>query len=284
LSDDKTTKPKWVFPGIQIKAGQYLVVFASGTDTADQSAAYPHANFKLDSDGGAIYLYDAAGAVIDSVKYEAQSPDISTGRSPENGEWQQFSAAAGTGPTPGYPNTAEGRRAFEQSRIAPGSQLLITEVMSSNKATLADNTGAYSDYIEIYNAGSEAVSLAGYGLSDDPLKTMEWKFPEYTLEAGKYLVVFASKMDAAATDAEAGFIHTNFGISSYHETIVLSNPQGLVLDQVTVSEIPSDNAYERVLANGVYGSEWAVLSQPTPGFSNDDAGYSQFEQSRPHSQ
>ncbi len=280
LSDDSSDTAKWTFPsGMQMKAGEYLVVFASGTGTTSASDPVQHAAFRLSADGGTIYLTSASGAEVDTVEYEAQTQDVSRGLILGTGDWGNFDAQSGVGPTPGFSNDEAGRAAFEQSRKASDTSLIITEVMSSNNTTLQDNTGVYSDYIEIYNCGSEAVDLNGYGLSDDADKTLKWKFPEVTLEAGGYLVVFASGKDTLATDAESRAFHTNFRISSYQETIVLSNPQGLILDEVPVSELPSDNAYSRIMTDGVYGADWEVSSLPTPGYPNSEEGYSQFEQS-----
>jgi hypothetical protein len=280
LSDTNSATPKWKFPNVSIEAGGYLIVIASGTGTTDKDATYQHAGFKLSAEGGGIYLTNSAGSQIDKFEYEVQTQDVSMGRVPGTDDWQQFSASAGVGPTPGFPNNAEGRAAFEQSRVSAetDAKLLITEVMPSNKTALADNTGAYNDYIEIYNAGGEAVNLAGYGLSDDPAKTLKWRFPEKTIDPGQYLVVYASGMGDLATDLESGAIHTNFRISSYQETILLSNSQGLILDQIAVSGVPSDNSYTRVMEGGAYGSQWEVSTLPTPGYSNDEAGYLQFEQ------
>ncbi len=274
LSDEKAATPKWTFPRINLEAGGYMVVFASGTGATSPDEAVLHAAFKLNAAKGTIYLTDSTGKVLDEVQYENQTQDVSLGRVPsKSGEWQLFDA-----PTPGFSNDEAGRAAFEQSRVAEDMGLRITEVMPSNKTTLKDNKGVYSDYIEIYNGGAEAVNLAGYGLSDDAVKTLKWKFPEVTVEPGAYLVVFASGQGELSTDLAAGAIHTNFRISSYQETIILANPQGLILDQVSVGEVPSDKAYSRVLSGGAYGSDWEISSLPTPGYSNDEAGYTQFEQ------
>lgn len=274
LTDENSTTPKWSFPRIDLKAGAYLVVFASGTGTSSADEAYQNAAFKLNATSGSIYLTDSTGKALDMISYDNQTQDVSMGRVPgSSDEWQMFAA-----PTPGFSNDEAGRAAFEQSRIAPETGLLITEVMASNKTTIADNNGAYNDYIEIYNGGSEAVNLAGYGLSDDAAKTLKWKFPEVTIKPGAYLVLYASGQSELSTDLAAGAVHTNFRISSYQEIIIFANPQGLILDQVAVSEIPSDNAYSRILSGGAYGSEWEISSLPTPGYSNDAAGYSQFEQ------
>ena len=279
LSDANSATPKWTFPNVTLGAGQYMVVFADGIGTTSADETYQHASFKISAEGGNIYLTDSAGNILDEASYEIQTQDVSMGRVPGTDEWQQFNAETGVGPTPGFSNDAAGRVEFEQSRVAENPELIITEVMSSNKTTLMDNTGSYSDYIEIYNQGGEAVDLSGYGLSDDAAKTLKWKFPAITIEPGDYLVVYASGKGELGTDLEAGAVHANFRVSSYQETILLSNLQGLILDQVTVSEVPSDNAYLRILTDGAYGSDWEISSLPTPGYSNDEAGYSQFEQS-----
>ena len=47
------------------------------------------------------------------------------------------------------------------------AQLVINEYSCSNISTLQDNFNNYEDWIELYNKGNAAVSLAGYYLSDD---------------------------------------------------------------------------------------------------------------------
>jgi len=276
LSDDKTSV-KWAFPGVTLEAGGYLVVFASGNSQTDSNGAV-HTNFKLSADGGGIYLTDSAGKTIDEIEYDNQVKNVSAGRQVDDiSVWTTFDS-----PTPGYANDETGVQAFQASRYAADSTLLITEVMASNQTTLADNNGIYSDYIEIYNAGAEPVNLAGYGLSDDPQNVLDWKFPDVTIQPGAYLVVFASGIDSKATDLEKGAIHTGFGISSYEEMITLASPTGLILDQVMVSESQADMAYARTLGEGsAYADEWAATGKPTPGFSNTDDGYQQFLTANP---
>ncbi|UKI19605.1 MAG: lamin tail domain-containing protein [Oscillospiraceae bacterium] len=61
---------------------------------------------------------------------------------------------------------------FEQGTQQPGPQgstssVYITEIVSRNESTLADDDGEYSDYIELYNSSSSRVALKGYYLSDN---------------------------------------------------------------------------------------------------------------------
>ncbi len=54
------------------------------------------------------------------------------------------------------------QRFFEQlePRVMLDAAPVITEFMASNNSTVQDADGHYSDWVEIYNAGTEAVDLA----------------------------------------------------------------------------------------------------------------------------
>lgn len=70
--------------------------------------------------------------------------------------------------------------------------VVINEVQSSNDATCIDEIGESSDWIELYNNGTEDVDLSGWGLSDNMSKLFKWTFPEGTvIKADGYLRVFA---------------------------------------------------------------------------------------------
>ena len=75
------------------------------------------------------------------------------------------------------------------------AQPIINEIMSLNATVLQDTGGDYPDWIEIYNPDDSAVNLTGYGLSDDLDDPFKWVFPEYSLGAGEYLLVYASDKD-----------------------------------------------------------------------------------------
>ncbi len=74
-------------------------------------------------------------------------------------------------------------------------QLKINEFLSSNVNGILDEDNTYSDWIEVYNSGGTAVNLNGYSLSDDLTMTAKWTFPDFTLSASDYILVFASGKD-----------------------------------------------------------------------------------------
>jgi hypothetical protein len=71
-------------------------------------------------------------------------------------------------------------------------QIRINEVMTSNFSTISDEDGSFEDWIELYNYGSEAINLYGYGLSDNPEIPFKWTLPEYEIQPDEYLLIWAS--------------------------------------------------------------------------------------------
>ncbi len=74
-------------------------------------------------------------------------------------------------------------------------RLVINEVMSSNSVTLADEDGAYPDWLELFNGSSQTLNLSEYTLSDDEGQPDKWTFPDMDLEAGGHVLVYASGKD-----------------------------------------------------------------------------------------
>src|SRR5262245_45412187 len=61
LTDDPRHVRRWRFPAVEIPAGGYLVVFASGKDRAVAGAPL-HTDFHLDAAGEYLALLDPSGA------------------------------------------------------------------------------------------------------------------------------------------------------------------------------------------------------------------------------
>lgn len=76
---------------------------------------------------------------------------------------------------------------------ALAQQPRVNEIMASNVATILDEDGEASDWLEIHNPSATPLNLVGWGLSDDPEEPFKWVFPANTmLRAGGYLLVWAS--------------------------------------------------------------------------------------------
>ncbi|HEY3371658.1 MAG TPA: CotH kinase family protein [Prolixibacteraceae bacterium] len=79
--------------------------------------------------------------------------------------------------------------------LSTAQSIRINEVMSSNGGVITDMDGETSDWIELFNGGTTSVNLNGYGLSDKKDQPFQWIFPDYSVNPGSYLLVFASGKD-----------------------------------------------------------------------------------------
>lgn len=244
----------WTFPEGVVPAGGHLLVWASDKDKVAADGQL-HTNFKLSASGEPLILKSPDGTVVDSITIIGLADDQSYGR--ENDGSSKF--VAFTRATPGAANIPE---------ISTEQVLFINEAMASNESTIRDGDfddpefgsqgGAYSDWIEIYNAGEKDVNLAGYVISDS---SAEWIFPEVTISARGYLLVWASDKDKVAAD---GQLHTNFKLSKSGEALTLKSPDGSVIDMLTIISLSDDESYGRKSD----GSSELSLLKPTPGSAN----------------
>jgi len=121
-------------------------------------------------------------------------------------------------------------------------QVAINEVMASNKMSIADEDGDFSDWVELYNYGESPVELTGYGLSDNYEAPFKWVFPELTLQPQTHLLVWCSGKNRQQTDQP---LHTSFSISADGEEIILSHPNGDRVDEMAPTPMIADQSYGR---------------------------------------
>lgn len=143
--------------------------------------------------------------------------------------------------------------------------LIINEILSSNTNGINDEYGKTSDWIEIYNPGSNEIALEGYYLSDNIEDPLKWQFPNRNIEANSYILVFASENNSTETE-----LHCNFKLSQQGESILLSNPGGILIDQMDSVLHYTDISY----GHDPSGSGLLkYFSIPTPLSDNDTEGY-----------
>ncbi len=183
------------------------------------------------------------------------------------------------------------------------SDVIVSEILVSNKQTVRDPLGTYSDYIELYNKGDHDIDLFGYGLTDDEVSI--WMFPaESVIKAHGYLVVWCMKNDPTdgngylnikdANGEESKVIITNFALSK-NDVLRFVDPSGSAIVTVDLSgfyagQKGSANAYgtgdenETVVSGGgnafVYENGAWKLMKPTPGFPNTEEGWNAYQASR----
>jgi uncharacterized repeat protein (TIGR02543 family) len=146
--------------------------------------------------------------------------------------------------------------------------IAINEVMASNATTITDDDGDFSDWIELHNHGSETVELFNYALSDDYDDPYKWVFPKNVLNPGEFLIVWASGKDRKISGQS---LHTNFSLDLSGEEVILTRPDGTLVDEMIPVMLPTDISYGR-LPEGT--GEWRFYTNPSPGEPNPGPGFS----------
>ena len=90
------------------------------------------------------------------------------------------------------------------------SQIVINEGSNKNYQTIADEDGEYEDWIELYNAGTTAVDLFGYSLTDNSNEPAQWVFPHFNINPGEFILVFCSDKNRFTTTPFTTTINTIF--------------------------------------------------------------------------
>ena len=152
-----------------------------------------------------------------------------------------------------------------------GAILVINEFMASNDYGPVDENGEHDDWIEIYNAGDEAVDIGGMYFTDNLEELMTSQIPttypdSTTIEPGDFLVIWADK------EPEQGILHlADVKLSGDGEQIGLIDVDGTtIIDSLTFCEQTTDVSYGRVPDGedtwDYFGAGYD--SMPSPGATN----------------
>ena len=252
LSDSIVDWGKFAIPpGSVLSSGEYAVFDES--DFNASGGADPR-DFALNPSGGDVWLLQpvAAGSAVrlaDLAELGAAAEGVALGRWPD-GRGDFVPAEL---PSPGAQNTGTVR-----------GPLVISEFMAVNDSALADEDGEFSDWIEIYNPTPDDVDLAGWHLTDSDANLAKWQFPSVTLDAGGYLVVFASGKDRAIAGSE---LHTDFKLSGDGEPLALVKPDGVTIShRYTPAYPPQEPNVSYGLSSDLSTEGYFTL--PTPGSPN----------------
>ncbi len=236
LTDDPE-QAKYVFPaGTVLEAGEFLLVYCrNGT------GGEGYAPFGLSTEGGeAVSLMDDRGRIVDEVK----TFPLGKGQSMSRGEtgWEFCSL-----PSPGYPNTPQGNQAAADSWgiTLPAEsplELEITELMSQNRFGIKDEDQVASDWFEITNVSSSAISLKGLRVSTLAGDPDAWQIREdRVLEAGESVLIFASGKNRG----EGECLHTDFRLSAQGESLYLYDFDLRLVDLVQAPSLAADEAWQK---------------------------------------
>lgn len=143
----------------------------------------------------------------------------------------------------------------------------ISEFMATNSSGAQDADGDYSPWIELYNPTTNDLSLNGWSLTADANNLRQWVFPNITIEANSFIVLFASGKNRTNATAE---LHTNFRLPV--------NGGFLALADASTNIVSSFAAYPAQTPKQSYGRDTATYSEagyfasPTPDDANAMGG------------
>ena len=139
---------------------------------------------------------------------------------------------------------------------------IINELMAANRATVANSTGAYADWIELYNPGGLALALDGWTISDDFDEPDKHRLEQLVVEPGDYLLLWADG------DPGLGPSHLDFRLDAQGEELGLYAPDGEPISGLSFGKQAADHSLARSLDGS---STWVFEGTPTPGESNGAA-------------
>jgi hypothetical protein len=242
LTDDPSNPDKFTFPASTMLApGAYLPLYGNNND----GSGGIHLGFGLNDTGDDLYLFHRVsdgGALLDSVQFGVQLPNLSIGRTNagSTGSWVlcQPTASAANIPVP----------------LGNVYALRINEILTSPQSPFAE------DFIEIFNPGSAPVNIGGLSLTDAPIGVPNrHRIPELSFMAGNGYSVFV------ADGNPDEFNEIDFQLSSDLGEVALIGPGNRPIDQIIYGPQRPGISYGRC-PDGSSAFNFLVL--PTPGSPN----------------
>lgn len=149
--------------------------------------------------------------------------------------------------------------------------LTINELLAKNDGIIADQNGEFDDCIELYNDSNQPAALGGFFLTDDYRQPARWAFPDTTLPAQDYMIVWVDD-DA---DVQAG-LHTNFKLSASGDAIYIFDNNRCVVDKVVFGVQSIDFSTGRFPDGS--GNLWEMT--PSLGEPNSPVGLAETDSSQ----
>ncbi len=162
--------------------------------------------------------------------------------------------------TPGTSNSVA-------ATLPPLPPVWINEVLPLNPGPLADAFGETEPWVELWNGGTGAVSLAGLYLGRDPAAPKEWALPaDAVLAPGEHLLIW---MDGETHQTTPGSLHGGFRLDAPTGQVLLSVDTGtaaIVLDAFVYAAM-APGVSIGVTTEGDPLTR-TLFSEPTPGAPN----------------
>ena len=123
--------------------------------------------------------------------------------------------------------------------------LWLNELQAANTTGIQDNVGDRDPWVELYNGGTNVISLDGYYLANNyDTNLTQWPFPAgQSIAPGKFLVVWA---DGETNETSGTNLHTSFRLNSTTGSVALvriANLTPQITDYLTYTGLGTDLSY-----------------------------------------
>ncbi len=247
LSDSRGSngRTKYQFPNVSIPGNGYLIIWCDSE--ADPFMPGLNAPFNLSSTNGElVVLTNPDSVIVDFVRFAPVEENVAIGRFPN-----------GSGPFTEMLPSFNGPN-FNGAQL----NMVINEYMASNNATMADETGNFGDWIELFNNDVVPINLSGWMLSDNHNRPDKFVFAQgTTVPPGGYLMVWADNT------TDNGPLHAGFALSASGEEVILSRPDTSTVDFFAFGPQTTDISEGR-FPNGLGG----LIPCMAPTFAAENSG------------
>jgi len=122
--------------------------------------------------------------------------------------------------------------------------LWLNEVQAENQTGITNSAGQRTAWVELFNPGTNVVSLAGLCLANNYGNLAAWTFPAGTvIHPGEFKIVFTDGQTLQSTTNEP---HTSFVLPASAGSLALSriyNGEPQVLDYVNYTNLPANRSH-----------------------------------------
>ena len=154
------------------------------------------------------------------------------------------------------------------AEIASHRGVRINEVMTANRSASYDEHGETGDWIELFNGSTGEVNITDWALTDRLNSVNIFRFPEYVMKPGEYVIVFA---DGTFKNGPNDTWHAPFKLSSAGDTLLLFDSHNTVVEAVNIPALGENESYAREQTDA-----WRVTNEYTPLMENTTYNYAQL--------
>ena len=266
-------------PGSTIAPQQYLVLAKSRTVFAASYggliSVFDEFTGGLQMNGETLSLIQPGtpDVVVDRVRYEPNAPwptnpalvpgvslqlvDVNQ----DNSRVANWSSSLTTQCTPGADNSVA-------ATLPAFPPLWLNEVQAANVTGPADNFGEHDPWVELYNAGTNPISLNGFYLGTDYTSATNWAFPSNaSIAPGQFLVVW---LDGQPAQSHGAILHASFHLDAAGGQLALArivNSAPQIVDYLNYLPLPANYSYGDFPDGQPFYRQ--TMFDTTPGGSNN---------------